>query len=182
MMAKSARTASKIHLGCGSNLLDGWANIDIAGPPGVVKFDLLQPLPYPSGAADLVFSEHFIEHVRKDQAARLLAECARFLRPGGVFRVSTPDLSVLVEEYRSGRVSEWADMGWLPESPCDLINEGMRLWGHLYVWDESELTAALVRSGFTSISRVARHESAIPDLRGLECRPFHGDLILEATK
>ena len=182
VMARSSRGARKIHLGCGGNVLDGWANLDMDGPRGVVRFDLNRPLPFPSGSAELVYSEHFVEHVRKDQATALLAECGRVLRPGGVLRVSTPDLAVLVEEYRAGRVGEWSDMQWNPASPCDLINEGMRLWGHLYVWDEAELTAALRRSGFTSVRRVSWHESAHRDLRGLESRPFHGDLILEATR
>ena len=44
-----------------------------------------------------------------------------------------------------GRVSEWLDMQWAPRTPCDMVNEAMRLWGHLYVWDEDELIRALWR-------------------------------------
>lgn len=181
-MARRAQGATRVHLGCGRNLLDGWANLDMDGPGGVVRFDLNRPLPFPSGSVDHVFSEHFIEHVRLEQATALLTECARILRPGGVLRVSTPDLVRLVDEYRAGRTDEWTDMGWTPETPCDLLNEGMRLWGHLYVFDESRPRAALRDSRFRDIVRVARHESSHEALRGLECRPDHGDLILEATR
>ena len=41
-------------------------------------------------------------------------------------------------------------MQWAPRTPCDMVNEAMRLWGHLYVWDEDELMSALATAGFVS--------------------------------
>jgi predicted SAM-dependent methyltransferase len=181
-MTRRAQGASQVHLGCGPNILRGWANLDMGGPSGVVRFDCSRPLPFASGSVDVVFSEHFIEHVRRDQAVSVIRECFRILRPGGVLRLSTPDLAALVSEYLAGRTDEWLDMGWAPRRPCDLMNEGMRLWGHQYVWDEDALTAVLVEERFSTVVRVSWHESDHADLRGLESRPFHGDLILEATK
>lgn len=180
-MARSARDATRVHLGCGPNVLDGWANLDVSGPRGVVRFDLSRPLPFESGSVDLIFTEHFVEHIRKDQAEALFRECARILRPGGVLRISTPDLRTLIDAYLGGRVDDWADMQWSPATPCDLLNEGMRLWGHRYLWDEDQLRRVLRSQGFTTVQRVAWHESDRDELRDLEIRPFHGDLIVEAT-
>ncbi len=146
-----------------------------------MRFDLGRRLPFESRSVDFVFTEHFVEHVHLGQARRLFDECARILRPGGVLRISTPDLRTLVQAYLDGDVGEWADMKWRPSTPCDLLNEGMRLWGHRYLWDEEQLTRVLRSRGFSAVTRVAWHESDHETLRGLEIRPFHGDLIVEAT-
>lgn len=172
---------TKVHLGCGPHVLPGWANLDLDGPPGTVRVDLAHRLPFADRSVELVFSEHFIEHVTRERGVKILRECVRILRPGGVLRISTPDLRVLVEEYLAGRTGEWAADGWAPRSPCALLNEGLRLWGHRFVWDEPELVGVLGQAGFSRIIRVGWRESRHPELRGLECRPFHGDLILEAT-
>jgi predicted SAM-dependent methyltransferase len=180
VMSRRADGARRAHLGCGPHLLEGWANLDMGGPPGVIRFDLNRPLPFPDDSLERVYTEHFVEHVRREQAEALFRECARTLRPDGVLRVSTPDLRVLVTAYLEGRTGDWADMQWTPASPCDLLNEGLRLWGHLYVWDEEQLTASLLANGFSRVQRVRWHESEHEDLRGLESRPDHDDLILEA--
>lgn len=173
---------TRLHLGCGRNVVPGWANVDAEGGAGVIAWDLRRPLPAADASFDYVFSEHFIEHVTRDEALRLLRECRRVLKPGGVLRTTTPDLRKLVAEYLSGRLDEWRDVAWLPESPCRLLNEGMRLWGHQFVYDEPELRALLAEAGFADVERVAWRESSHEALRGLECRPLHDEIIVEARR
>lgn len=172
----------RLHLACGTNVMSGWANIDLEGPRSVIKLDLTRPLPIRSSSMSYVYSEHFIEHIERSAAVKLLAECFRVLKEGGVLRLSTPSLSVLVDEYRSGRLSFWSDMHWTPESSCSLLNEGMRLWGHQYLFDASELESVLRLAGFGAIRAVPWRESAHAPLQGIECRPFHGELIYECVK
>ena len=174
--------ATKLHLGCGSNPIADWANLDLATAPGVIKWDLIDPLPVADGAVKFVFTEHFIEHVDRAQGRAIINECHRVLEPGGILRVSTPDLKKLVEEYSTGRLDEWLDVGFAPSSPCRLLNEGLRSWGHQFVYDEEELGHLLTDAGFESFARVPWHSSTYEDLRDLECRPYHGDLIFEAVK
>jgi predicted SAM-dependent methyltransferase len=173
---------AKLHLASGTNILEGWANIDLAESTQVIRWDLTRPLPVPSDSIRFIFSEHFIEHLSPESAARLLRESYRVLQRGGVLRISTPSLERLVDEYRARRLSEWADVGWTPSTPCQMINEGMRLWGHQFLYDASELESKLKECGFREIARVEWHNSSHPELEGLECRPFHGDLIVEGTK
>ncbi len=172
----------KLHLGCGTNLIPGWVNVDLSKSRGVTPWDLTKPFPIESGSIDYIYSEHFIEHITREQAKELLFECYRVLRVGGVFRISTPDLKKLVNEYLSGNLSEWSDLGWNPASPCALINEGMRLWDHQFLYDVEELTGLIKDCGFSHIEQVAWRDSGHAELKGLECRPFHGDLILECVK
>lgn len=172
----------RLHLGCGSNLLDGWINVDVEGPRGAIRWDLRNPLPVESGTVSHIFCEHFIEHVTFPEATELLAECHRVLRPGGILRISTPDLQMVINQYLAGRLCEWIDVGWEPSTPCQMVNEGMRLWGHQFVYDAAELTRILEEIGFHEVARVPWRESKHQDLAGLECRPFHGEIIVEAVK
>ena len=172
----------RLHLGCGDNILPGWSNIDLEGSREVIVHDLTKPLPVATGTIQFIYSEHFIEHIPLEDARRLLAECHRVLQPGGVLRVSTPDLRKLVLEYQAGRTSEWVDVDWNPASPCQMLNEGMRSWGHEFVYDADELELALRAAGFHQLKRVGWRASAHDELRSLECRPFHDELIFEATR
>lgn len=172
----------KLHLGCGSNIIPEWTNVDLSDLKGVTKWDLTKSLPVDSSSVDYIYSEHFIEHITREQAKGLLIECSRVLRMGGVLRISTPDLRKLVNEYLSGNLMEWSELGWNPDTPCALMNEGMRLWGHQYLYDAAELKQLLLDCGFDSVELMSWRESKHHELRGLECRPFHEDLIYECVK
>jgi predicted SAM-dependent methyltransferase len=172
----------RLHLACGNNILEGWANIDFKSDGKVIGWDLAHGLPVRSGTIELIFCEHFIEHITLKQAKELLAECHRCLRSDGMLRLSTPSLKKVVEEYLLGRTSEWHDVGWSPATPCQMVNEGLRLWNHQFVYDDNELKRLLNEAGFREIRQVAWRESMVPGLRKLECRPFHGEVILEAIK
>jgi predicted SAM-dependent methyltransferase len=172
----------KLHLACGDNVLRGWANIDLESKGVVIGWNLTDGLPVPSGSIEYVFCEHFIEHITLSQATMLLADCHRVLRPGGKLRLSTPDLLKVIEEYEAGRMDEWRDVGWVPATPCQLVNGAFRLWSHEFVYDTDELRRILAQAGFRDVTQVAWRESTSPALRGLECRPFHGEIILEAAR
>jgi predicted SAM-dependent methyltransferase len=62
-----------------------------------------------------------------------------------------------------------------------MINEGMRYWGHVFVYDEPELVSLLEECGFSGVRRMNWGASDHPELRNLESRPDFADLIIEAT-
>ena len=173
---------TRLHLACGSAVLEGWANIDLRSKGGVIGWDLADPLPVFSGAIEFIFCEHFIEHITLKQASLLFAECYRVMRPEGILRLSTPNLRKFIDEYLLGRVSEWCDVGFSPSTPCQMVNDGLRLWGHQFTYDFDELQRVLLESGYRKVTPVAWRESTSSALRNLEIRPFHGEVILEATK
>jgi predicted SAM-dependent methyltransferase len=172
----------KLHLACGTNVLPGWVNVDQIDAKDVVKHDLTRPLPLASATITFIFAEHFIEHITREQGLALVRECHRLLKPGGVLRISTPDIKKLIAEYLSGQLDEWRDVQWLPATPCQLLNEGMRQWGHQFVYDEAELITLLREGGFERVQSAAWRQSQHPELSGRECRPYHQEIILEATK
>jgi predicted SAM-dependent methyltransferase len=165
-----------IHCGCGPQLHPGWLNTDRlrledeaghASLPGrltrvdrvryYLEHDNTQPLPLPDGAFDRAFSEHFIEHVRPDEAVRWLGEMRRVLARGGLLRLSTPDLRRYVAGYldRTDRFYErhrgsLRAMGLeaVPTRPAWMINQIFRFWGHQWIYDLDEIRAVAVAAGF----------------------------------
>lgn len=163
----------RLHLGCGHRLLEGWTNVDMDAHPGVFQHDLRRPLPFSESSVDEVYSEHFLEHIEYEDALKLLINCNKVLKPSGKIRISTPDLAELVLCYTTKHLDRFQNVGWVPPSPCKMMNQGMRWWGHLYLYDEQELTEILQAAGFKNIKRV-------PVSPLYECRPNNNDLVVEA--
>jgi predicted SAM-dependent methyltransferase len=173
---------TKLHIGCGPQILKGWVNIDNASYPGVDQvLDVTAGLPFEN--ASFVFAEHFIEHLSYQHAASLLRECRRVLRDDGVLRLSTPNLDwVWITHYRPG-MSEQEQV-----QACFGINRAFRGWGHQFLYNERTLTLTLQEAGFASVQRVEYGQSAHKELRGLErheLSPPYGSLssilIVEAS-
>lgn len=173
----------KIHLGCGAAILKGWDNLDLEPPVGGIKCDLSRGLPmYQPNSVDLAYSEHFIEHLTEFEGHKLFQEVLRVLKPNGIFRISTPSLITLAKNYLQGDIKYYAPVSWLPQTPCQMMNQGMRMWGHQFLYDYLHLSRMLLDVGFIGVSREDHGVSINPYLSGLECRPDLGDLIVEAVK
>lgn len=176
---RALRQFDKFHLGAGTRQLEGWANIDIEGRDNLL-WDLRDALPIEPGKVRLIYSEHFLEHITRDDGLRLLKHARMVLAGNGVMRLSTPNLGEMAKSYVEGRIVGAPFAGWEPKTTCQALNEGMRLWGHQYVYDEPELRSLLSEAGFSSVRRMAYRESSVPEFQGIESRPDLGELIFEA--
>jgi predicted SAM-dependent methyltransferase len=165
----------KLHIGAGPMVLPGWLNTDLI--TGDTHLNLARRLPAPDGAFAYAFGEHVIEHLLESTGRFLLRELHRVLRPGGVLRLTTPDLAKAIATYedRNPEVDQVTYAKHLDEitgkrheRPCQVLNAELRLWGHQYVYDEQDLSAKLSEAGFREVTRVEAGESAHPALRGLE--------------
>lgn len=173
--------ALKLHLGCGPHIFDGWINYDIEPGAGGIARDLSRPLKERSDSVGYIFTEHFVEHVTHAQGIALFRECLRVLRPGGVLRVVTPSLEHVTDCYRRGELIDLPGV-WSPATPCIMLNEAMRAWGHQFLYDRAELFRTLAIAGFTTIAEAPYRRSEHVDLNEREVRPYNGELIVEATK
>ena len=181
-LSEAVVACKRLHLACGNNIMPGWVNIELEADANVFAWDLRQSFPIADGTIDYIFSEHFIEHISLEDGEALLRDCHRVLKSGGVIRLSTLDLAFVVEKYRLGETNEWANMGWLPATPCRMMNEVMRLWEHVFVFDRPELHALLKRAGFNTVLDANWRHSTYEALNGVECRPYHHELIVEAVR
>lgn len=78
----------RLNLGCGTDILDGWTNLDIADLPGVdIVHELgTGPIPLADGSVAVISARDILEHV---DLIPVMGELCRVLQPGGVLLIST---------------------------------------------------------------------------------------------
>ncbi len=174
--ATGAETATQgiwLNIGCGRQHLKGFINMDV-DPPYDVRLDATQGLPYEEQTVDGIYSEHFFEHLSQVEGLRFLRECRRVLKPNGVIRIAMPDLDEEVRRYNS---EDWRGDGdmfklgfdWV-STRCEMLNIGMREWGHQYLYNEEELIRITEIAGLQSRGRLRRGESQVPQFVNRETR------------
>ncbi len=184
----SAHPVRKLHLGCGHCVLDGWLNADIyPAHADVLYLDATAPFPIADASFDYIYSEHVIQHFPFRSALVMLRECHRILKPGGVLRLSTPNLLRLVSlltEPDGAAQREYTRLvseKYIPDNtarlPAFVVNNFFWDFTHQFVHDPASLRHALERAGFTSIAAAEIGASTDPVLTGLE---NHGRIVGDA--
>ena len=166
----------RIHLGCGTDVRPGWVNIDVGAPRAdglVIRYDLRRGLPLGSGTCELIYSSHFFEHLDYRAGVRLMRDCHRALRPGGVLRFAMPNFRGSFAAYVQRDTDYWelTDIcQTLPyvepgtETLVDHINYGVYQFGeHKTIYDEEKLIALLRWIGFQSVSESTFTPEIDPD-------------------
>src|SRR5205085_1819161 len=145
----------RLHVGCGPQLLEGWINIDNQPYKGVdAVVDIRNGVPYEN--LELIFAEHFIEHLSYDAAQKFLRDCRRALGPDGVLRLTTPNLDwVWLTQYHPG---QWQHPSEAVRD-CFWMNKAFRGWGHQFLYNEQTLTECLHEAGFAAVEPVRYGES-----------------------
>jgi predicted SAM-dependent methyltransferase len=89
----------------GPTFLKEWNNIVFAARPGPALantryVDLsTTPIEFPDRTFDAVYSYHVFEHLTPSHGARCAAQIFNVLKPGGIFRISVPDLEMACVDY-----------------------------------------------------------------------------------
>jgi predicted SAM-dependent methyltransferase len=158
-VAASARPPVRLHLACGSTYKDGWVNVDLLGTRVDVALDLSRGLPWPDGAVDAVFHEHYLEHLSLSEACALTAEAHRVLRPGGVLRIGVPDAAACLRAY----CGDAREAHWIEGRPAPLlaVSELVYEHGHRSLWDAQTLDLLCRAAGFPGADRREFGEGAL---------------------
>lgn len=127
--------------------------------------DVREPLAmFEDGSIDAIYVGQAIEHMNPIyHLPNFLHECFELLKPGGVLRITTPDLDLLLEAYRSGTLGRFASeqpayyAKASPEAQLCYIMYGATgpdchfddYQGHFFCFTRGTLAAALTEAGFT---------------------------------
>jgi len=67
-----------------------------------INFDLesLASLPIENCTAEIAYSSHTVEHITDDAAQNMFEEAHRVLKPGGLLRITTPNIALEYAAYR----------------------------------------------------------------------------------
>lgn len=186
-----------VQFGCGARLQRSALNLDLVGFADVrldatragrvflvddahfLHHDVTHPLPAEDGAFDWAYSEHLVEHVTPQQAVLWLKDVRRVLRPGGLLRLTTPDLERYASAYVSRDEAFFAEharrlselgLPAMPTRRAFMVNQIFQFWGHRWIYDADELAHVLARAGFAAdaVRRCAFQQGAKEEVSALD--------------
>lgn len=168
-------------------------------------YDCRRKLPFLDNSVDYIYTSHFIEHLRRYQTIKLLAECKRILRPGGILRICVPDMKLLTQKYiqcdknfflmleksndKENQLNNLTDLfvqhfyGYDSWSRPTLMQKTQQRFirGHLWMYDYESLRELLDVVGFSIINRCEPGKGNVPDIEYLDIHKI-GSLFIEAKK
>lgn len=184
--------ATRLNLGCGNNLIDGFINIDKFDKEADVMADICY-LPYDNNSVDEIVSYQVIEHLPYWQTSLLVnsigqqyeptffQECHRVMKTGAKMITECPDI-----EYISKRIAKTGEIDY--ESMVNLYGEYYRPWdtGRYDDWEHQAGSLHINAFTFKKIQQIA-------DYVGFEVRrhtmeekhahyKFEGNLSVEWIK
>jgi len=162
---------AKLNLGCHTTMFHyGWVNIDIQDLSEYAKKNYYRfvksnlELGFGSGPSDtveLICASHLLEHLDIVAGLRLLKECCRVLRPGGLIRISCPDAKMLMRLYEDNRIDELREASDWGYAVTNIEKLNSILYsGHKTAYDEDLLARVLKEAGFVRIQKRAFRESS----------------------
>lgn len=166
----------KLNWGCGSIQPKDWLNYDI-DPQfnalcGIDSVEFWDPTraPFDDDTFDIIVAHCSLQIVEWHSLVAQLQDLRRILKPGGVIRISLPDIWQGFKAWDSG------DKGWFPNGEDDL-DERFSAWLTWYSTTKSLLTIGALRSklanvGFEHIRPVSfkKTSSAYPESIQLDTR------------
>lgn len=105
------------NIGAGSFRHPYWCNIDFKSNWYSHEMDIeldlmtLPDWPIESESAEAAYTSHTVEHLTNEAVQKVFNEAYRILKPGGIFRVTTPNIDLALQAYARNDRSYfyWAD-------------------------------------------------------------------------
>jgi predicted SAM-dependent methyltransferase len=135
-----------IHLGCGDQNDPRYINVDFI-PFRHVHYvhGVTRLMMFKDGFADLVYASHVLEHISYHHSVETLQEWGRLLKPGGVLRISVPDLDKILDIYKTEKHA-------IPEIQGPLMGGQNYAYNfHYAVFNREHLTDLFLKAGFTKV-------------------------------
>ena len=187
----------KLNIGCGKLIVKEWINIDLFNfnvPKDIEKNNILQQdirqgVPFKNNTIENIYSSHFIEHLNFEQVLIFFKECFRVMNPGGIIRISCPDLRILCKKYIEKDkkffqhiYKHWKSFSSL-ETNGDILVGQIMGWGHKWAFDFDSLKKLLATAKFRKIEKKKCYQSKLKDIKKLEpCWRKIESLYVEAVK
>lgn len=189
----------RLHIGCGGRIAEGWLNVDKFAASADTFLNAYKKFPFNDNTFDYVFSEHMIEHLKIDKVQGFLKEVYRVLKPGGIFRVTCPDLELFVEKYLNsddeffGKLKESVDwkgikhpkLVWVIRSKGGVFMSVVvkEFHKHRWMYDFETLGSCLDEIGFASVAKKTYTESSSAELSKMDNEDLaYCTLYVEAQK
>lgn len=164
----------KLNWGCGSIQPEGWVNVDHSSEfynlPEPINQCYVDTKGFPDNEFDIIVAHASVQQVEWNKLVDQLREFRRLLKPGGVIRISLPDIEVGFAEYQRGNIN------WFPNSEQSL-DDRFSAWLTWYSTTTTLLTRKallnkLAEAGFIRFDTVGYKRIAFgpPEITELDTR------------
>ena len=127
-------------------------NVDIVDFPQVdLVFDVRKRFPIDEGVIEEIISVATLEHLRKPHVHHILREFFRVLRPGGVLRVSTPDIEAIARAVLAGRDPDEVNQQLFGKFKDDGTED---YDVHRWMYTAPQMIQTLMEMGFSDAKRI----------------------------
>lgn len=129
-----------------------YLNVDIVDFPQVdLVFDVRSHFPIPDGVVTEIMSLATLEHFRKPHIHHILREFIRVLAPGGMVRISTPDIEAIARAVLAGKdPDEWNQHLFGKYKSDDTEDYDVHRW----MYTAGQMSDVLREIGFVDIERL----------------------------
>lgn len=154
---------TRINYGCGTNLIEGWLNVDLfpSDEPNYRCLNLLEKHPFSDKVFRFAFSEDVLEHLNQAESIFFLSEIHRTLEDGGVLRLSFPGLEGVLSRHYTPASETTVRRGEF---------EAYAFWDHIHFYSRDELALVAKHIGFSEVNFVEYGQSAYTELAGRDTR------------
>ena len=187
-----AEGSLRVNIGSGGKPLAGWLNCDVVWRVNAF-LDATRPWPLPDGSVDFIYADNVIEHIPLRLGRDLFRHAFAALKPGGVFRLATPDVEAVARQYlENGELAELGmqrnrEKGRDFDHPVQLLQQVFVGAKHYlgFCYDFDSLSREMQAAGYQT-RRQNAGVSDHADLVGLEARLHPAEeatvLIVEGRK
>jgi len=143
----------KLHVGCGTDYLEGYINLDSSPDVGAdLVMDVSKLIYFRRDTIKQIECYHFIEHLDYYFAKKTIREFYRILEPGGMVLVELPNFDVCIKSLGRYFVGNGIDVAMcgIYGHPPDVAKYGiahLHKWG----WTFTALKDELTKAGFIDV-------------------------------
>jgi predicted SAM-dependent methyltransferase len=150
-------------------------------------------------SVDLIYLGQMIEHLNYIyETPQFLKECYRMMKTGGVIRVTTPDLDLLIRSYINNQMDQFineqpnfyrnvdqsAKLAMLMYGASGENCKRNNYEGHMFLYTKKSMTDILLNAGFSNIEFYSESGKSKNNIMAQECKDFglSHSLCVEACK
>jgi ubiquinone/menaquinone biosynthesis C-methylase UbiE len=143
----------KLNLGCWHRYIPGFIHVDLCDMDHIdYKSNIDDLSMFKDSSATLIYSSHSFEYFNRIEAAKVLKEWRRVLKPGGILRLAVPDFDSLIEVYKKTNEIEKI-IGPLFGQMDINDGEAKKTLYHRTTYNFDSLSSLLSKNGFSDIKR-----------------------------
>ncbi len=158
-MQSGSQMPLKLHLGAGSVRITNFVNVDMFPSPAVdVVADIRLLIGISENTIDTIYTSNVLEHFQRFEYPLVLQRWHQVLKPGGILRLSVPDLEAVCKYY--------VETGNLDDIMMALYSGQQKpLSFHYWGWDYKTLERDLKQAGFKEVRRYDRDKTEHADIK-----------------